>query len=82
MSHEMSRVNSIGPSSTAEDPFSRENYNEKATGGASGPPRYKRTWYGKKYQVHDEESLGPEPRPTALYAPLYNGLAGGLSVCK
>lgn len=44
----------------------------------------KRTWYGKKKQVavpQLEEGV-PEPRPIMLYAPIYNGLAFGLSVCE
>ena len=43
----------------------------------------KRTWYGKKKTVvvPDLEDGMPEPRPMMLYAPIYNGLAFGMSVC-
>lgn len=41
----------------------------------------KRTWYGKKYTV-DVDPSAPIPRPTVLYACVYNGLAAGLSLCK
>ncbi|EIW76066.1 hypothetical protein CONPUDRAFT_158837 [Coniophora puteana RWD-64-598 SS2] len=52
------------------------------------PARYKRTWYGRKVIVppSDKESaldtadVGPEKRPTMVYAPIYNGLAAGLSM--
>lgn len=55
---------------------------------APGLPKtkVKRTWYGKKKViiVPDLEALEgvPEKRPAVLYAPIYNGLAFGLSVCK
>lgn len=44
-----------------------------------------RTWYGKKKVIPivsqgDIENLGPEKRPQKLYAPLYNGLAAGMSI--
>ena len=44
----------------------------------------KRTWYGKKKTVvvPDLEQGLPEQRPIMLYAPIYNGLAFGMSVCK
>lgn len=44
----------------------------------------KRTWYGKKRTVvvPDLEDGVPEPRPIMLYAPVYNGLAFALSICK
>ena len=43
----------------------------------------KRTWYGKKRTVvvQDLEDGVPEPRPIMLYAPVYNGLAFGMSIC-
>lgn len=41
----------------------------------------KRTWYGKKYTV-DVDPEAPVPRPTVLYACVYNGLAAGLSLCE
>ncbi|KAI0070924.1 hypothetical protein K474DRAFT_1607813 [Panus rudis PR-1116 ss-1] len=45
----------------------------------------KRTWYGrKKTVVVDNEDPyvdgEPEPRPAMLWAPIYNGLAAGLSI--
>ncbi|KAH8096816.1 glycosyl transferase family group 2-domain-containing protein [Cristinia sonorae] len=45
-----------------------------------------RTWYGRKKTVVventslDLENTGPEHRPAKLYAPIYNGLAAGLSI--
>lgn len=41
----------------------------------------KRTWYGKRYTV-DVDPNAPIPRPTVLYACVYNGLAAGLSLCE
>jgi hypothetical protein len=41
----------------------------------------KRTWYGKKYTV-DVDPDAPIPRPTVLYACVYNGLGAGLSLCQ
>lgn len=47
-----------------------------------------RTWYGRKKAVPvspsslDLEESGPEVRPAMLYAPIYNGLAAGLSICE
>ena len=43
-----------------------------------------RNWFGKKKTVvvPDLEDGMPEPRPVMLYAPIYNGLAFGLSICK
>jgi hypothetical protein len=43
----------------------------------------KRTWYGKRYTVDvGVDPNAPIPRPTVLYACVYNGLAAGLSLCK
>jgi hypothetical protein len=50
-------------------------------------PKYKRTWYGRKILLNPttagypdvESANAPEKRPAKLYAPLYNGLAAGLS---
>ena len=50
---------------------------------SSGPRTVtKRTWYGRKYTVtvYPTSDDGPEERPIMLYAPIYNGLAVGLSV--
>jgi hypothetical protein len=50
-----------------------------------------RTWYGRKFDATsdnkqkegvDLEAFEPEKRPTALFAPIYNGLAGGLALGK
>lgn len=41
----------------------------------------KTTWYGKKYTVQVDPNT-PAPRPTVLYACVYNGLAAGLSLCE
>jgi hypothetical protein len=69
---------------------------EKAFAKASSEPQVvrtvKRRWYGKRVVVEekrfpradDETSTefenGPEKRPAMLYAPLYNGIAAGLSL--
>lgn len=71
---------------------------EKAFANASGEPRtarnVKRRWYGKRVVVEEKQfpdaegasepelGYGPEKRPAVLYAPLYNGIAAGLAVCK
>lgn len=48
-----------------------------------------RTWYGKKKTIVIEgpdmsavDSALPLKRTARLYAPIYNGLAAGLSVCE
>ncbi|CAL1710811.1 unnamed protein product [Somion occarium] len=55
---------------------------EKSVGGKK--TKTKRTWWGKKRTVIiEEDPYGegePEPRPAMLYAPIYNGLAAGLSI--
>ncbi|KAF8908094.1 glycosyl transferase family group 2-domain-containing protein [Gymnopilus junonius] len=60
---------------------------EGSEGSRVHSQRYKRTWYGKKVLVpdvrgvEDLESFGGEQRrPIRLYAPLYSGLAAGLSL--
>ncbi len=54
----------------------------------------KRRWYGKRVVVEEQQfpdaeanvedkselGYGPEKRPALLYAPLYNGIAAGLSL--
>jgi hypothetical protein len=50
----------------------------------------KRRWYGKRVVVEEKRSprvgdeaeleYGPEKRPAMLFAPLYNGIAAGLSL--
>ncbi|KDQ52886.1 hypothetical protein JAAARDRAFT_39833 [Jaapia argillacea MUCL 33604] len=46
--------------------------------------KVKRTWYGKKYVVEEDVEVGMDgrldERRTKLWAPLYNGLAVGLSI--
>ncbi|KAA1477055.1 hypothetical protein DENSPDRAFT_867478 [Dentipellis sp. KUC8613] len=61
-------------------------------GGAGKSLGVRRTWYGRKVEVEVEvqevvardgavEDLeGPEKRPAVLYAPVYNGIAAGLSL--
>lgn len=48
-----------------------------------------RTWYGKKKTIVIDgpdmsavDSALPTKRKALLYAPVYNGLAAGLSVCE
>ena len=60
---------------------------EKADSSSSSPStgvrtKVKRTWYGRKTTVIIEEPPDgqPSPRPIMLYAPIYNGLAFGLSL--
>ncbi len=67
---------------------------EKDVPAEKGPvTKTKRTWWGgKKTVVVSEESsavdsyadveAGPEPRRPMLLAPIYNGLAAGLSLCE
>jgi len=70
---------------------------EKAFDKAVGEPQVvrtvKRRWYGKRVVVEEQQfpnaedssaelGYGPEKRPAMLYAPLYNGIAAGLSLGK
>jgi hypothetical protein len=67
---------------------------EKALAKASSDPRavrtVKRRWFGKRVVIEEkrlpnagdeiELEYASEKRPTMLYAPLYNGIAAGLSL--
>jgi hypothetical protein len=69
---------------------------EKALAKASSEPRavhtVKRRWYGKRVVIEEkhfpdaevgiELEYASEKRPTMLYAPLYNGIAAGLSLSE
>ena len=67
---------------------------EKEAPADKGPvTRTKRTWWGGKKTVTVSEAsstidsyadveAGPEPRRPMLLAPIYNGLAAGLSLCE
>jgi hypothetical protein len=69
---------------------------EKAFAKVSSEPQVvravKRRWYGKRVVVQEkrfprasdepEPEYGPEKRPVMLYAPLYNGIAAGLSLSE
>ena len=66
---------------------------DPAAAEADGPTtKTKRTWWGGKKTVMVSESdsvdtyadveAGPEPRRPMLLAPIYNGLAAGLSICE
>jgi hypothetical protein len=69
---------------------------DHATGSMEGDPekgvimvkKVKRTWYGRKKVVEEPQILdvvqevGPEKRPTMLYAPFYNGVAAALSISE
>ena len=50
------------------------------------PPRFRRTWYGRKVPMSPSEcekaDQEPPQRTTVLYAPVYNGFAAGLAACK
>lgn len=53
----------------------------------TAPPqekKYKRTWYGRKILISDlddaEKAVKRTPRPTMLFASIYNGLAAGLAI--
>ncbi|OSX62224.1 hypothetical protein POSPLADRAFT_1142647 [Postia placenta MAD-698-R-SB12] len=67
--------------------LARQDDPEKGAGVAEGAVQTKtvRTWYGKKKTIIVDDmsaalaDLGPTKRPTLLWAPLYNGLAAGLS---
>ncbi|KAL0059149.1 hypothetical protein AAF712_014121 [Marasmius tenuissimus] len=48
--------------------------------GSTPKTAKKRTWYGKTVTVTKPSSPdSPSPRPTLVYAPIYNGLAAGLA---
>lgn len=68
-----------GPGLTDTVTIPRSNDLEK--GALVAKTETKRTWYGKKYVV-DVDPNAPIPRPTVLYACVYNGSAAGLSLCK
>lgn len=71
----------IGDAGRSKDALAPEH-----TGGKRG--KMKRTWYGKKVYVRDEdedddvERGGPEKRPAMLYAPVYNGIAAAMAFCE
>jgi hypothetical protein len=56
---------------------------EKGIGGGSGGKTTKtvRTWYGRKRTITVDPDA-PDDRPTRQFAPFYNGVAAGLSMCK
>jgi len=82
----------VGRSTPGEDTTKEEV--EKAFAEAPIEPgvvrTVKRRWYGKRVVVEEkrfphaedgaELEYGPEKRPALLYAPLYNGIAAGLSL--
>lgn len=62
---------------------------EKPVGPTRKRTKVKRNWWGKKRIVVVDDGLDeeygngvPEKRPAMLYAPIYNGLAAGLSICE
>ena len=71
---------------------------DPSASGKATKTKVVRTWYGRKRTVVVDDATGkairevgdlemlpegvPEPRPAVLYAPIYNGLACGLSVCE
>lgn len=71
----------IGDAGRSKDALAPEH-----TGGKRG--KMKRTWYGKKVYVRDEddeddvERGAPEKRPAMLYAPVYNGIAAAMAFCE
>lgn len=70
---------SPGPGLT--DTVTTPRLDDPEKGGFVPKTKTKRTWYGKKYTV-DVDPNAPIPRPTVLYACVYNGLAAGLSLCE
>lgn len=53
----------------------------------SSQPKKSRSWCGLGYWVSGKSDVekaadGPSARPTRLLAPIYGGIAAGLSVCK
>jgi len=68
---------SPGPTDTSPTPRS----GDPEIGVLVPKTKTKRTWYGKKYTI-DVDPDAPIPRPTVIYACVYNGLAAGLSLCK
>ncbi|KAI0251039.1 glycosyl transferase family group 2-domain-containing protein [Lactifluus subvellereus] len=77
----------FGRSTPAPD-ATREGVEKALAEASTEPPTTKRRWYGRVVEEKrflasgDEPELGygPEKRPPILYAPLYNGLAAGLSL--
>lgn len=83
----------VGRSTTPGADTTKEEV-EKAFAEAPSEPgvvrTVKRRWYGKRVVVEEkrfshvddqaELGYGPEKRPAMLYAPLYNGIAAGLSL--
>lgn len=65
---------------------------KESTASGSRTTKTKRTWWGGKKTMSEVSSsvadtyadveAGPEPRRPMLLAPIYNGLAAGLSVCE
>lgn len=68
------------PNTALTDIPSTPRYPDPET-GALVTEKNKRTWYGKRYTVSVDPDA-PTPRPTVLYACVYNGLAAALSLCK
>jgi len=82
----------VGRSTPGADTIKEDD--EKAIAKESSEPQgvrtVKRRWYGKRVVVEEkrfpraddeaESEYGQEKRPAMLYAPLYNGIAAGLSL--
>lgn len=69
------------PSPGVTDAFPNTRSSDLENGVLTAKEKTKRTWYGKKYTVKIDPDA-PIPRPTVLYACVYNGLAAGLSLCE
>ena len=65
------------PSPGAPDTSPAPRSSDLENGPMNVKKKTKRTWYGKRYTV-DVDPDAPVPRPTVLYACVYNGLAAGL----
>ncbi|KAH9061174.1 glycosyl transferase family group 2-domain-containing protein, partial [Lactarius vividus] len=86
----------IGVAGRGSAPPSERRTSKRTFDKATGEPRVvrtvKRRWYGKRVVVEEKQfpdadaedgaelGYGPEKRPVVLYAPLYNGIAAGLSL--
>lgn len=80
-------THSAPPSVSGHSPVGTPRVKEKHVESESPtpPPRFRRTWYGRKILMSPseiEKAREPSQRTTVLYAPFYNGLAAGLSAGK
>ena len=75
-------VHGMSVEALATDLEKAEPLSSSSSSEAGTRTRTTRTWYGRKRMVVVEKRAEgePEERPVVLYAPVYNGLAFGLSI--